>query len=219
MPSQSITDQIIDLSARDVPPKEIAAQLGADPKQVYYVRSHWCGSIDARRKELAGQNIDGTPASVAHKPEGPVQIKAEKTRDLTPEEAFDQIMQNIEPPVKEEPVKASEGFAKAMSDGFAQGVECKLGTVNEHEMELTPEASREALRESKDEPAPLAVFAPVGMQIRVIELRGVAGSYALMADRVDLLDGGIDSISIDKLPEFVNDLNAIQRFSVDWGQL
>lgn len=216
MPSKSITDQIIDLSAQDVPPKEIAAQLGVDPQKVYYVRSHWCGSINARRKEMAGQNIDGTPASVAHRPEGPVQIKAEKTRDLTPEEAFDQIIGVIVPPadsLEPEPIAPSDNITAV---GMAP-TPVPVDTGNPVTKAKTSIA--DAIREMRDKPTQLAVVAPVGMQIRAIELRGVAGSYALMADRVDLLDGGIDSISIDKLSEFVNDLNAIQRFSVDWGRV
>lgn len=201
MPSKSITDQIIDLSARDVPPKEIAAQLGVDPQKVYYVRSHWCGSIDARRKELAGQNIDGTPASVAHKPEGSAPVKIAPMKDLTPEEAFDKIIGVIVPPAD-----SLEPEQIAPSDNITA-----VG------MAPAPEPTPDA--EIKDKPAQLAVVAPVGMQIRSVELRGIAGTYGLTAEGVEFLDGAINRVDRDKLPEFVNDLNAIQRFSVDWGQL
>lgn len=220
MPSKSITDQIIDLSAQDVPPKEIAAQLGVDPQKVYYVRSHWCGSIDARRKELAGQNIDGTPASVAHKPEGSAPVKIAPMKDLTPEEAFDKIMQTIEPPVKEEPEPAAQGPSADFTQvgeqayaGFKAGLDADTAVVNE--------AFKEALRESKDEPTALAVFAPVGMRIRSIELSGAAGTYELTAEGVAFSSGfgATARFSHGQLPEFVNDLNAIQRFSVDWGRV
>ena len=200
-PMASNKDKVVNLSARDVPVGEIIAQTGIDKQQVYQIRSQYRGLIDARRKELAGQNIDGTPASVAHKPESPVQIKAEKTRDLTPEEAFDQIIGVIVPPadsLEPEPVAPSDNITAV---GMAPAPE------------PTPDA------EIKDKPAQLAVVAPVGMQIRSIELRGIAGTYGLTAEGVEFLDGAIDRVDRDKLPEFVNDLEAIQRFSVDWGRV
>jgi hypothetical protein len=60
--------EVIDLSARGNGPKDIAERLGLNAKQVANVRMHWKGAIDARRKELAGQKIDGTPATIARKP-------------------------------------------------------------------------------------------------------------------------------------------------------
>lgn len=188
MPDKDTLEKIIDLSARDVPPKEIAAQLGVDPKRVYYVRSQWSGSIDARRKELAGRNIDGTPATVTHKPEGSVPVQ--KAKELTAEEAFDQIMQTIEPKAKDVPEPVEEP---------------------------TPdETFKEALQEIKERPAAIVISAPEGLQIRSIELRGVAGTYGLTADGVDFLDGAIDRVNHDQLPGFIHDLTAIQRFAVGW---
>lgn len=189
MPNKDTIDKIIDLSARDMAPKEIAEQLGLERQAVYAVRSQWSGSIDARRKALAGLNIDGTPATVTHKPEGSVPVQ--KAKELTAEEAFDQIMQTIEPKAKDVP-----------------------GPVEEP----TPdEAFKEALQEIKERPATIVISTPDGLQIRSIELRGVAGAYGLTADGVDFLDGAIDRVNHDQLPGFIHDLTAIQRFAVGWG--
>lgn len=127
--------EIIDLSARGEKPAAIAARLGLDVKQVGNTRFRYKGAIDARRKELAGQNLDGTPATIAHKPVA----------------------------------------------------------------EPTAEAPTEPLQ-APDKP---------GVAIRAVELDGAFAGYCLMADRVEFLDGAIDSIAFDKLPALVADLQEI----------
>jgi len=195
MPNKDTIDKIIDLSARDMAPKEIAEQLGLERQAVYAVRSQWSGSIDARRKALAGRNIDGTPATVTHKPEGTVLVQ--KAKELTAEEAFDQIMQTIAPEVKkEDPAPEPEP------------------TKEEPEPD---KAFMEAVCEIQEPPYQQEIFVPAGLQIRSIELRGVAGAYGLTADGVGFLDGAISRVNHDQLPGFIHDLTAIQRFAVGWG--
>ncbi len=85
--SKEVFSQIIDLSARDVPPKDIAERTGLDRQTVYLIRSKYPNAIGKRRTELAARDV-------------------ELRQELTADQATDTIMNIISGPVKPGPSAA-----------------------------------------------------------------------------------------------------------------
>lgn len=195
--TKDLIDKVVDLSARDVPPKEIAEQLNAAREAVYAIRSKWGGSILARKNELQGRNIDGTPASVAHKPDDNIPDRP----DLTPEAAFDQIMQTIAAVAEPEAAPSREAIPEpqepminpqlAIMESWSRPKPAEPAAIHTHMMPRTPEP---------DKPR---------VTVRSVELKGAFADYCLMHDHVEFLDGGMDAVTFDRLPALVADLQEI----------